>query len=252
MHILRTRINKDIVCEFLPPVRRTISAKPTQKVIILCGGMPTYPGKNAVPEFLANEGYWVFIPRYRGSWESGGKFLALSPHQDVLDIIDQLPKGFRDLWSGKTYNITEPEIYLIGSSFGGAAVILASRDAYVKKAIALSPVIDWRVETKSEPVNKLRMFTKEAFGEAYRFNEEDWKKLKSGTFYNPMHEVASIDGNKLLIIHAKDDKTVYARTSMSFSKITGAKLILLNKGGHLSISQTMMPKMWKEMKKFLG
>ena len=67
-----------------------------------------------------------------------------------------------------------------------------------------------------------------------------------------MHEVASIDGNKLLIIHAKDDKTVYARTSMSFSKITGAKLILLNKGGHLSISQTMMPKMWKEMKKFLG
>ena len=153
MHILRTRIKDEIVCEFLPPVRRTSSVKPVNKVIILCGGMPAYPGKKDLPEFLANQGYWVFIPRYRGSWESAGNFLAISPHQDVLDIIDQLPKGFRVLWTGKIYKITEPEIYLIGSSFGGAAVILASRDAYVKKAIALSPVIDWRVETKTEPIN---------------------------------------------------------------------------------------------------
>ena len=41
-HILRTRIKRDIVCEFLPPAQ-TIA----HKVIILCGGMPGYPGEKA-------------------------------------------------------------------------------------------------------------------------------------------------------------------------------------------------------------
>lgn len=161
-HILRTRIKRDIVCEFLPP---TTSSR---KVIILCGGMPGYPGRSALPEFFSKKGYWVFVPRYRGSWESGGSFLKISPQRDVLDIMDQLPRGFKDLWSGKTYKIARPEIYLIGSSFGGAAVILASRDPRVRRAIALSPVTDWRVETKTEPISKLEQFTHTAFGNAYR------------------------------------------------------------------------------------
>ena len=169
----------------------------------------------------------MFVPRYRGSWESGGSFLKISPHRDVLDVIDQLPRGFKDLWSGKTYKIARPEIYLIGSSFGGAAVILASRDPRVRRAVAFSPVTDWRVETKAEPIDKLRAFTRAAFGNAYRGTQRDWNKLKSGTFYNPAHEAASIDGAKLLIFHAKDDKIVYARTSAAFARATGARLVLL-------------------------
>ena len=247
VHTLRTRIKKDIVCEFVPP------AKPSEKkVIILCGGMPGYPGgKKELLEFLSKKGYWVFVPRYRGSWESGGSFLRRSPHHDVLDVIDQLPRGFRDLWSGKVYKIERPEIYLIGVSFGGAAVILASRDARVRKAVALSPITDWRAETKTEPISNLIGFTDAAFGNGYRGAKKDWGKLKTGTFYNPAHEAASIDGKKLLILHAKDDNIVYAKTSENFARKTGARLMLVPQGGHLSISHVMLPKFWKRIGVFL-
>ena len=244
-HILRTRIKKDIVCEFLPP------AMSSRKVIILCGGMPGYPGKSALPEFLSGKGFWVFVPRYRGSWENAGSFLKISPHRDVLDVIDQLPRGFKDLWSGKTHKISQPEIYLLGASFGGAAIILASRDSRVRRAVAFSPVTDWRAETKMEPISKLRSFTDVAFGNGYRGTRHDWDKLKAGAFYNPAHEAASINGAKLLIFHAKDDKIVYARISAAFALATGARLTLLPRGGHLSISNTMTPEFWKPIQKFL-
>jgi alpha-beta hydrolase superfamily lysophospholipase len=253
-HILRTRFKKDIVCEFLPPARAKVKragVRASNKVIILCGGMPSYPGnKKGLMEFLATCGYWVFIPRYRGSWESGGSFLKVSPHRDVLDVIDQLPCGFRDLWSGKTHTIARPEIYLIGSSFGGPAVILASRDPRVRRAVAFSPVTDWCVGSKAEPIKKLGVFARAAFGNGYRGTVRDWNKLKIGAFYNPAHEVASIDGAKLLIFHAKDDKVVHARTAVAFARATGARLILLPHGGHLSTSITMAPEFWNPIKRF--
>ncbi len=245
-HLLRTRIKHQIVCEFLPP------AKPSNKAIILCGGVPGYPGKReALMEFLSKKGFWTFVPRYRGTWESGGSFLKVSPQRDVLDIVGQLPRGFRDLWSGKLYKIAQPEIYLIGSSFGGAAVILASRDPRVRRAVAFSPVTDWRVETKAEPLDKSRTFTEAAFGGAYRGTASAWRKLKSGAFYNPARETSSIEGGKILIIHAKDDKIVYARTSIGFARATGARLVLLPRGGHLSISAAMAPEFWKGIRGFL-
>lgn len=251
-HILRTRFKKEIVCEFLPPaVKVRAGMKPSNKVVILCGGMPGYPGKTALPEFLSKKGYWVFVPRYRGSWESSGSFLKISPHRDMLDVMDELPRGFRDLWSGKIYKILDPQIYLIGISFGGAAAILASRDPRVRRAVALSPITDLRAETKAEPVNKLIAFTAAAFGNAYRGRARDWNKLKTGKFYNPMNGATSVDGAKLLIFHAKDDETVYAKTSAVFAHMTGAKLILLPHGGHFSTSNIITPKFWKPIERFL-
>ena len=89
MNILRAKFKKEIISEFLPSLR------PSKKVIIFCGGMPSYPGKkNDLMEFIAKKGFWIFLPRYRGSWESAGSFLKISPHYDIIDIIDQLPKGF--------------------------------------------------------------------------------------------------------------------------------------------------------------
>ena len=100
--------------------------------------------------FLAAKGYWVFYPRYRGAWESGGKFLQKSPHQDILDVIDELPKGVRELAFGKRFSLQPDEIFVIGGSFGGAAAILASLDDRVKKVIANCPVVDWAILAKEE------------------------------------------------------------------------------------------------------
>ncbi len=245
---LRTRFAKDIVAEFLPPARKT----KTPKVIILCGGMPSYNSKDSVIEFYARKGYWAIAFRYRGSWESAGKFLRLSPERDVLDIIDQLPKGFVDLWTNKKYKVRPKKIFLLGTSFGGPAAILASRNKRINKVVALSPVVDWRKESKGEPLDFLYSFTNKAFGEAYRVSLADWAKLKKGKFYNPVHNIREIDGSKLLIIHAKDDNIVNYGPVAKFARQTKSELITLPKGGHLRTSIFTQPRFYKRIQKFLN
>ncbi|MEK7180223.1 MAG: prolyl oligopeptidase family serine peptidase [Patescibacteria group bacterium] len=244
MHALRARIKREIITEFVLPERRS------NKVIILLSGMPTVPSKTELMFFLAGKGYWVFLPRYRGTWESDGSFLKKSPHLDVIDLIDSLALGFQDVWTNKLYRIKNPEVYVIGSSFGGAAAILASIDKRVKKAVALSPVIDWRVKSKVESIEWLGEFTKKAFGNAYRFTSKDWNKLKTGKFFNPITEIKNLDKEKIYIIHAKDDDVVYSKPSEQFSKSLGSKFTLL-KRGHLSLSHLAVPNFWKSISKFI-
>src|SRR5260370_31639610 len=85
--MFRTRFRQQILAEFLPPTRE----RKTQKVVILCDGMPSIPRKQSLAEFLAGKGFWVIYPRYRGAWESGGEFLEGAPHEDLLDILHDLP-----------------------------------------------------------------------------------------------------------------------------------------------------------------
>src|ERR1700683_2733878 len=117
--MFRTRFQRDLVTEFLPPPR----PGKIQRAIALCDGMPSIPRKQPLAEFLAAKGYWVFYPRYRGAWESGGEFLARSPHLDVLDVIGGLNKEFRELAFGRRFRGRADEVFVIGGSFGREASI---------------------------------------------------------------------------------------------------------------------------------
>lgn len=230
MYLLRTRFGKDIVAEFLPPLRKT----KTDKVIIFCDGQPGLPGKTNLAEFYSKKGYWFINPRYKGAWESGGQFLNRSPHLDIKEVIEEISKGIKDFWSGETYRIKPKKIILIGHSFGGPAAILLSSDPRVSKVIGLSPVTDWRVKSKTESLDWVFTFTKLAFGNGYRINKQNWNKLKNGKFYNPAKNLNLVDGSKILIIHAKDDEIVPVKQIAAFEKQTKAKLKLYKTGGHFS------------------
>lgn len=236
MHTLRTRFKKDIVAEFLPPYAGIQTRKTSRNVIILASGMPGSPFKKEVMEYLSGRGYWVFNPRYRGTWESGGKFLKKSPHLDIKDVMDELPNGFTELWSGKKMKVKPSEIMLIGSSFGGPAVLLNSHDERVKKVVCFSPVVDWTAPFPEEPLNWLQRFTRQAFGEAYRFRNKDWQKQGQGSFYNPAKQIKRIDGSKIYIIHAQDDDVVVAGPVEGFAKQVRCKITVLPEGGHLGMS----------------
>lgn len=240
----RTKFKKEIISEFLPPARQS------NKVIILARGMPGAPRHPDVLKFWSKKGFWVFFPRYRGSWESAGRFLKKSPHLDILDIIPELSKGFEDLWSGKRYKIKKPEIYVIGGSFGGPAAIFAARDPRITKAVAISPVIDWRINSPDESMEKLGKFVKEGFGGGYRFSMRDWKRLSRGEFYNPIDEVKTIPAGKLLIFHSTDDRSCPYPPAFRFAKKTGVKLITFTSGGHFGISESILPSFYKHIKKF--
>ncbi len=244
----RTRFG-EIVCEYMKPPRAS------RKVLILCGGMPGYPGRTAgkVLHAFAERGYWVFSLRYRGSWESGGSFLDKSPHEDVLAVVAGIEKGFTDAWSGKVMNIRQPQVNVLGVSFGGPAAILASRDERVRKAIALSPVIDWtRQEGTTEPLEFMARFVHDAFGEAYRADKTVWMKLASGSFYNPIRHVKSMSGKKLLIVHAQDDEVVPFAPAKAFAATTGAYFVALHRGGHLGSLAVLKPHLRRRIEAFMA
>jgi dipeptidyl aminopeptidase/acylaminoacyl peptidase len=206
-------------------------------------------------EFLAGKGYWVFYPRYRGAWESGGEFLAQSPHQDVLDVMDGLPKGFRELAFGRRFAVKPDEIFVIGGSFGGPAAILASLDKRVKKVIANCSVVDWSILPEAEKTEtsnpSYAAYIREAFGNGYRLSDRNWKKLRAGKFYNPVHHVSEINPAKIMMFHAKDDPNVPYKSVRGFAAHTGVKLNTLQRGGHVS-TDFIVRKYWPRIKKFFG
>ncbi len=245
----RTRFKKEIVAEFLPPAR--LGKK--QRVIILCDGMPSVPNRRGLMQFLSKKGYWVFHPRYRGAWESSGQFLAKSPHLDILDVIGGLKGSIKEAAYGKTFPIKPDEIFVIGGSFGGPAAILCSLDQRVKKVVANCPVVDWpasRAGDKAETSRKsYAAYVREAFGNGYRVTDKNWNKLYSGKFYSPMHHIKEIDPSKIIMFHAKDDPVVAWKTVAKFSKLTGVKLKLQKRGGHIS-TPYVVEKYWKQINAF--
>jgi pimeloyl-ACP methyl ester carboxylesterase len=250
--MFRTRFQREILTEFLPPAR----AGKIQRVIILCDGMPSIPRKQPLAEFLAEKGYWVFYPRYRGAWESGGELLERSPHLDILDVIGGLSKEFHELAFGRKFRVASGcEVFVIGGSFGGTAAILSSLDPRVKKVVANCPVVDWAIlsrEQKKETSNpSYAAYIREAFGSGYRLPDRNWKKLSSGKFYNPAHHAAEITGSKVMMFHAQDDPYIPYRSVVKFAEDTGARLKLSRRGGHLS-TDMIVRKYWAEIKKFFG
>jgi pimeloyl-ACP methyl ester carboxylesterase len=138
--MFRTRFRQQIVAEFLPPSRE----RTTQKVVILCDGMSSIPRKQSLSEFLPAKGFWVIYPRYRGAWESDGRFLEKSPPEDNLNIIDDLPEEIEEIAFGRRFRLSPDQIFVIAGSFGGAAAILLSLDPRVQRVVAnCRPRISW-------------------------------------------------------------------------------------------------------------
>jgi len=245
----RTTFQKEIVAEFLPSFRRMKK----QKLIILCDGMPSMPRKQPLAQYLSQKGYWVIYPRWRGAWESGGRFLEKSPSKDLSDIIDELPKRIREAAFGKTFTLSPDKIFVIGGSFGGTAAILSSLDSRVTKVIANCPVVDWSIltkEQKKETSNPSYVaYIREAFGNGYRLSEKNWAKLSSGSFFNPAHHVHDLTASKILMFHAKDDPYIPWRSVERFASRSGIQLRLLARGGHLS-TDYVVRKYWPQIRRF--
>jgi esterase/lipase len=267
MLMFRARFKRDILAEFLPPSRaekararrggsgRRGSTAKKDRVIVLCDGMPSIPRKQPLAEFLATQGYWVFYPRYRGAWESGGEFLERSPHLDILDVIDGLRGEIRESAFGQRFRVRADEIFVIGGSFGGAAAILCSLDERVKKVIANCPVVDWGILRESEKAEtsnpNYAAYIREAFGTGFRLSDRNWKKLYSGTFYNPIYHADEVTPSKVMMFHAQDDPNVPYKSVVNFAKRTGVKLKLLRRGGHLS-TDVIVRRHWAQIANFFG
>ena len=195
----------------------------------------------------------MFYPRYRGAWESDGEFLAKSPHEDILDVVDELRKPVIELSFGRRFTILSKQIYVVGGSFGGAAAILCSLDPRVTKVVANCPVVDWRILPREEKVEtsnpKYAAYIRNAFGNGYRLSDRNWAKLRTGSFFNPWQHTKEVTGSKILLFHAKDDPYVPYQRTKQFAETTGAKLKSVAKGGHMR-TEYVVKKYWRDIKAF--
>ena len=244
---LRVRLAGEIVAEIVLPLRQT------GKIAIVATGLPSSPSKGELLRFLASQGYVAVSPRYRGTWESGGVFLKHSPARDITDVIDSLASRstLTDLATGELVSFRANTFHLFGFSFGGPAVILNSIHPLVKKVIAVSPVLDWKKEGEDEPFETHLSFVTAGFGGAYRLDHtRDWQKLLRPDFYNPFTQTEYIDGRKIFILHARDDRVVPCEPVFEFQAHTQATVYLKPHGGHnLYLTHRFL---WKKVTLFLS
>lgn len=251
-HPLRVKFASEIICEFLPP--KNLEAQPNNNnVIILAPGLPSSPGKSSLLSFWSSKNYWVFLPRYRGCWESSGNLFENSPHLDIADIISEVQKPFTSIsLKSETFQIQNPKITLIGCSFGGPAVILNSQNPMISKVIAISPVIDWNNLGPDEPKDEFNQFIDEGFGYAYRGETNKWDKLGKNGFYNPIDQLSKIDGSKILIVQGRLDQVTPLQPILNFSNKTNAQIYLLKNKKHLSLGQSSKFWTYLRIKKFIN
>lgn len=228
---------KGMIIEFLPPCRRDYAQH--NNIMILCDGMPSVPNKKSLMEWFSAKGYWVFYPRYRGTWESTGTFLSQEPFHDIVECIDVVTQhtGFVSIWT-KEHFVINPggSIYVIGASFGGSVALLSAMDPRVTKSIAIAPIVDWRIPSEREPLDWLQDVLKQSFGEAYRFDSMGWQQLSQGNICQPIHAIANIPPQRIAIIHASDDPIAPYIPSIHFASQLGAIAYTPKRGGHLSLS----------------
>ena len=165
--------------------------------------MPSIPSKQPLVEFLSRKGFWVFYPRWRGAWESGGQFLQKSPDVGIsLMSLANSSKGVKEIAFHEQFDVSPDEVFVIGGSFGGAAA-LASLEGRVKKVIANCPVVDWGIldeEREKETSNpSYPAYIRDAFGNGYRLSDKNWNKLRGGKFFNPMHHVNQCEKRRSII-----------------------------------------------------
>lgn len=237
MKPMRLRITTDIVTEFLPP-----RSGSSDRAIIVCDGLPSVPSKRHVLEYWSKRGFWVFHPRYKGTWESSGKFLDHDPTNDILEVARVIKSGISIPIQKKVTSLPVhlkiAHVTIIGASFGGAVALLASLHPEVDKVIAVSPVIDWKEELyrPRQPLADLREYIHNVFGEAYRFSDSDFNRLGvDDQFFNPIAHIAEYNPEKICIMHAKDDMIVSYEAVKQFLDVVHCTHHIVSRGGHFSV-----------------
>ncbi len=171
MHLYRTFVG-DICCEIGLP--RTAP----HAIIVLCPGLPGTPKEQALCLRLVDSGYAVIYPRHSGTYESNGKFLSVSPADDIILTIQHLMgESFTELYNSTVLAVPVAPIILLGNSFGALVAGNALR-AIGDGAILLCPVTDWNTQgTRStEPKPKeIVAFVQRAYPNVYRTTQ--WNQI---------------------------------------------------------------------------
>jgi pimeloyl-ACP methyl ester carboxylesterase len=238
MAVTSRSIHREILFEY------TIPDKPAKGCVLLCPGLPSMPCYWEFLNFFSKNGYIAVAPRYKGTWESRGKFLEKSPVTDILTMIKLLRRGrITDLYTKKTIKINKiasNQIILFGSSFGGSVALVSLAKTDVKRAIIMAPVINFRTHSDGsfieQDLKKLGHLLKKDHFQCYRYTMKRWRDLIKGRIdISPADYVDKLQKKEIFLLHGENDSAVSIHRSIDFAKkIKGIKLKMVKAAGHLS------------------
>lgn len=153
-------------------------------------------------QFLANRGYAVLQPNYRGSGGSGDDFVKLGDGQIGRKMQDDLDDGMDWLVA---QGIADPgRVCMVGASYGGYAALWAvirNPERY-RCAASFAGVTDWNAQLK---------FDRNFFS---RESGKNWKQRVSGSesgfnldMVSPVQQIARLN-RPVLVVHGERDFTV--------------------------------------------
>lgn len=228
---------------------------PADAMIIL-PGFPSGNNFEGLINFFYERKYHVFVPRYRGMYQSLGTFMSKNPVEDVIEFVSSLDKGgVKSLWDGQPVEFKLKKKILLGTSFGGGIALgVAAKYPMFSHLILAAPVWDFAEHNKNgdeQDLNKMAEFVQKAYKNCYRFKFKDlMKKMAKFEELKPDYYITKLENVPVLAMHDPNDTTV------RFNK-TKEKIALFPRGtllehyfGH-KLSEDMINAYWKDIDKFI-
>lgn len=220
--------------------------------------LPGFPSSNLMDDiiyFLYKEGFNVFVPRYKGTYQSKGQFLKTNPVGDLIKFIDQLKKGKAiSLWDNKVISFEINKVLLLGGSFGGSmALALAADSKEISKVILASPVWDFKEHNRhgnEQDLDSLTCFVKKAYKNLYQYQFNSLVRvIDKFKEFSPKHYLSNLN-IPILVFHDPNDESVSIDHSRNMKTvIKNMKLVESDTGHGLSIK--LLGKYFDKIKIFL-
>ncbi len=169
------------------------------KNLIYASGLPQYVTKHhPIVKLCQNFKVNLFVPRYKGSWESDGDFTIAGSIYSIKETIKMVRGGKTiELYNDSKITWDGQKIFLMGSSFGGIPAIFNKEEVY--KTILVNPLINFSLhrELSTVPFEKNLDFLLKAFKNVYRFEKSNLiKELENLEYLGQKNNLVLIRGSK--------------------------------------------------------
>ena len=224
--------------------------------IILLPGFPSGNDFSDLMAFFYEKGYHVFVPRYRGTYQSSGIFLSKNPVDDISFFIENLNEGSaKNMWDLKKENFKINKKIIVTGSFGGAIALgAAAKIGGISHIILQAPVWDFKEHNSAgdeQNLEKITDFVRTAYKNCYRFRFKSLvKKLDKFKELNPAFYLPRLKELPILVMHDPNDNVVLL-------KHTKEKMALLQRGTYLEhylghkLTRDVLAAYWKDIDKFI-